>query len=101
MAKDPTASGEQTVEIINFKGEATILAGVPGKSITVRRLALAAHNPVKVNVVGTNLAPLSVQVKVQDFATLCPFQLPAGISLVLRSDKPEVKVGGYADIDQN
>ena len=88
------------MEIINFKGEGTIITGVPGKSITVRRLALAAHDPVKVTIVGTNLAPLSVQVKVQDFASLCPLKLPAGASLVLRSDKAEVKVGVYADIDQ-
>jgi hypothetical protein len=88
------------VEIINFKGEGTIVAGVAGKSITVRRLGLAAHAPLKVTIVGTKLAPLVVPVKVQDFASMCPFTLPPGLGLVLRADKADVKVGGYADVDQ-
>ena len=88
------------MEIINFKGEGTVLAGVAGKTITVRRLALAAHAPLKVTVVGSNLAPLSVQVKVQDFASMCPFILPPGAALVLRADKADIKVGGYAEVDQ-
>lgn len=88
------------MEIINFKGEGTILAGVSGKAITVRRLALAAQAPLKVTIVGTDLSPLPVQVKVQDFASLCPFTLPPGAGLVLRADKADVKVGGYADVDQ-
>jgi hypothetical protein len=75
------------VEIISFKGEGTIVAGVAGKSVTVRRLALAAHAPLKVTVLGTGLAPLAVDVKVKDFASVCPFALAPGASLVLRSDK--------------
>ena len=88
------------MDIISFEGESTIVAGVPGKSVTVRRLALAAHTPLKVTVVGTNLAPLAVDIKVKDFASVCPFTLPPGASLVLRSDKADVRVGGYADVDQ-
>ena len=88
------------MEIISFKGEGTIVAGVAGKSVTVRRLALAAHGPLKVTVVGTNLAPLAVDVKVKDFASICAFTLAPGVSLVLRSDKADVKVGGYLDVDQ-
>lgn len=88
------------MEIINFIGEGTVIPGVGGKSITVRRLALAAHSPVKVTVVGTSLAPLVVDIKVKNFESLCPFTLAPGAGLVLRSDKADVKVAGYADVDQ-
>ena len=46
-----------------------------------------------------NLAPLAVDVKVKDFASICPFTLAPGASLLLRSDKADVKVGGYLDVD--
>ena len=88
------------MEIINFKGEGTVVTGVAEKSITVRRLALAAHAPLKVTVIGTSLAPLSVDIKVKNFESVCPFTLAPGASLVLRADKADVKVGGYVDADQ-
>jgi hypothetical protein len=44
------------MEMISFQGEGSIVAGVAGKSVTVRRLALAAHAPLKMTVLGTSLA---------------------------------------------